>query len=329
VDGRRCRVGILAHFLIHANIAFDFTDRARAMSLPEPDDFAALAERLAASPDHRVLRRLVPRTTFADAGDAPLMTAIVLDVETTGTDTARDEVIELAMLRFQYTRAGTVVRVTGRFDALREPAAPLADEIVRLTGLTDAMLAGQAIDDAAVTDFVASATLVIAHNARFDRPFCERLWPVFRDFAWACSLDEIPWAEEGFEGTKLGYLLNRIGLFHDGHRAGDDCAALLELLATPLPLSGRSGLSRLLETARRPTVRIWADHAPYEMKEVLKRRRYRWSDGSDGTPRAWYVDVAEAAADAEEAFLRAEVYGRADIALRRRRMTARDRFALR
>jgi DNA polymerase-3 subunit epsilon len=32
----------------------------------------------------------------------------------------------------------------------------------------------------------------------------------------------------------LGYLLNDYGLFHEGHRALDDCEALLEVLAQPL-----------------------------------------------------------------------------------------------
>ena len=45
----------------------------------------------------------------------------------------------------------------------------------RLTGITDAMLAGQRINLDAVEAFIEQADLVIAHNAGFDRPFCERL----------------------------------------------------------------------------------------------------------------------------------------------------------
>lgn len=50
---------------------------------------------------------------------------------------------------------------------------------------------------------VASTAIVIAHNAAFDRPFCERIWPIFAAKPWACSLREVGWKAEGFEGTKL------------------------------------------------------------------------------------------------------------------------------
>src|SRR5258706_11427671 len=58
-----------------------------------------------------------------------------------------------------------------------------------------------------------------AHNAKFDRPMCEAIWPFFRNFNWACSCTQIPWKEEGHECVKLGYLLNDYGHFHNGHRA--------------------------------------------------------------------------------------------------------------
>jgi hypothetical protein len=112
--------------------------------------------------------------------------------------------------------------------------------------------------------------LVIAHNAGFDRRFLERLIPGFANNAWACSINEIDWAAEGISGTKLFYLLAQYGLFHDGHRAGSDCLALLEILARPLPITGRLGLEQLLVNARCPTVRIWAEYAPFDYKDGTK-----------------------------------------------------------
>jgi DNA polymerase-3 subunit epsilon len=70
---------------------------------------------------------------------------------------------------------------------------------------------------------------------------------------------EVDWAPEGFEGTKLAYLLAGCGWFHEGHRAVEDCIALVEVLAAPLPKSGDTALKRLLDTARKPTARIWAE----------------------------------------------------------------------
>ncbi|MGK3865289.1 hypothetical protein, partial [Enterococcus faecium] len=82
--------------------------------------------------------------------------------------------------------------------------------------------------------------------------------------------------------AKLGYLLHGAGYFHQAHRAVDDCNALLEILSLKLPTIDRPALALLLENARKRTVRVWAEQSPFELKNVLKTRGYRWSDGSDG-----------------------------------------------
>jgi hypothetical protein len=74
---------------------------------------------------------------------------------------------------------------------------------------------------------------------------------VFRNFNWACLCTQIPWKEEGHEGVKLGYLLNDYGRFHNGHRAIDDCRALLYLLAQPLAQSKSRAMGMLLDNARK------------------------------------------------------------------------------
>jgi DNA polymerase-3 subunit epsilon len=96
--------------------------------------------------------------------------------------------------------------------------------------------------------------IVIAHKASFDRKFAERYWPIFERKGWGCSATEVEWRKHGFEGSRLGYLLNGAGLFHQAHRAVDDCHALLEILALELPTAGTSALVVLLVRLRlRPT----------------------------------------------------------------------------
>jgi DNA polymerase-3 subunit epsilon len=188
------------------------------------------------------------------------------------------------------------------------------------------MVAGQSIDPAEVVSFLEAAALIVAHNARFDRRFAERFCETFVTRPWACSMSEVNWAEEGFEGTRLGYLAMHCGLFFDGHRAVHDCEATLEILARPLPKSGVTGLARLLHNARQPTCRIWAVEAPFECKDRLKARGYRWNGDGKGQPRAWYVDVPELLQEEELRFLRQEIYGR-EVTLPEQRITAYDRFS--
>jgi DNA polymerase III subunit epsilon len=90
----------------------------------------------------------------------------------------------------------------------------------------------------------------------------------------------------------------------------------------------RRAIALLLETARKATVRVWAEQSPFELKDSLKKRGYRWNDGSDGRPKSWFIDVCETTLDQEIAFLRTEIYLR-DVEPRRQALTAFTRFSAR
>lgn len=285
----------------------------------------SIASVLEQTGDYRVLRRLAPLGDCPDAADEPTFIGLILDTETTGTDYAADEVIELGIIKFEYGASGRIYRVLETFNQLQQPSKPIPEAITRLTGMTDADVAGQRIDDAAVQTLATEAAVIIAHNASFDRQMCEGRWPIFAEKNWACSCHQVPWREEGYEGTKLGYLLVDCGYFHKGHRAIDDCHALLQLLALPLRHSGRLALACLLETARKPTVRLWAQGAAFETKEALKGRGFRWS----GPRRCWYMDCDEDQLEIERTFLSETIYRRVVTDLPIDRMTARDRYSVR
>lgn len=188
------------------------------------------------------------------------------------------------------------------------------------------MVAGHRIDANELERFVSGTHVFIAHNANFDRKFAERYWPPFADMHWACSSSDIDWKALGFGGARLPYLLAEFGLFHGAHRALDDCHATVEILAREIPGAGKTGLALLLQRARRMSFRIWAEGAPFALKDVLKQRGYRWSDGAERGPRSWYIDVEGTGLDVELAFLRTEIY-RADVDILHRPVTARDRFS--
>ncbi|WP_414474697.1 3'-5' exonuclease [Microvirga sp. M2] len=292
----------------------------------DPANFELAADSLEASGQYRILRRLLPRPVITSRIALPgEKLAVIVDTETTGLDHTRDEVIEIGMVAFSYDEDGRIGEVVGTFNALREPSVPITPEITRLTGITPDMVRGHSIDLNAVEAFIQPAHLVIAHNARFDRPFCERLTHGFSLKAWACSHAEISWSNLGFEGSKLGYLLSQCGWFHQGHRAVEDCHALLEVLAASLPGDAGSPMSHLLISARKALLRIWAEGSPFEMKDELKKRGYRWNDGTNGRPKSWFIEIAEDAYEMELTFLRREIYRR-DVEPFTQRITAFERF---
>ena len=297
-----------------------------ALSIAGPRDLEHMASILEAAADYRVLRRLdtsaIPTTPHRSTPYG-----IFLDTETTGLDPLSDTVIELAMLPFDYDDTGDILSVGEPFNRLRDPGLPIPSSVTALTGITNELVGAATIDPEEVTAFVEKASLIAAHNAEFDRPFCERLWPIFADKAWACSFREIAWADEGFEGAKLSHLATGHGFFFDGHRAVGDCHAGVQILARKLPRSGRTGLAALLESARRPRFRVRAVKAPYTLRGLLKSRGYRWNGGEGRRAQAWFTDVDEQDLEAELSFLRKDVYRRDDAPIQVQRVTAWDRYS--
>lgn len=230
------------------------------------------------------------------------------------------------MVPFLYDLTGQVLEVGEAFDELRQPSMSITAEISALTGITDEMVAGRSIEPAAVARFAAPAALVIAHNAAFDRRFLERFCQTFTTKPWACSMSQVDWARDGHEGARLVHLAAGAGFFYDKHRALNDCLASVELLARPMRHSGQPALAHLLDEARRPSWRIWAENSPFELKDLLKARGYRWNGEGNGSLKAWYVDVSEAERESELEFLRREIYQR-EIDLTVRRIDAHDRFS--
>ena len=122
-----------------------------------PETLDAMARQLEGTGRYRVLRRFEACTLHTDYDPGTLKRGVYLDTETTGTDPRRDEIIELAMIPFDYDPEGRLCAVGEPFVALREPSKPIPAEITRITGITDAMVAGHTLDPDQVAACIAPA----------------------------------------------------------------------------------------------------------------------------------------------------------------------------
>jgi len=296
----------------------------RPANVPMTED--EMVAHLTGTGRYRILQKLEPRPIATIIRAEFPFKGIILDTETTGLHHRKDEIIEIGVIAFTFDDEGTIGDVTGIYSGLQQPSAPIPNEITKLTGITDEIVAGEIIDMRAMRSLIDPADLIIAHNAGFDRPFCEAFSPAFAHKAWACSNSEIDWSSRGFEGTKLGYLVGQAGFFHDGHRAVDDCFALLEVLARKDLAHPTTAFAELHRASQRSRVRIFAENSPYDFKDHLKARGYRWADGSEGRPKSWWIEVDEPNLEAELRYLRTEIYQYPEADPPTRHLTAFDRF---
>lgn len=271
-----------------------------------PEDCARVLD---AHEDYQVIRRFVPRDVYCEARPAVVQRGLIVDTETTGKDPKVDKLVELGMILFEYCpETGRALRILDTFCGLEDPGMPIHPDASKVSGITDEMVKGQKLSDDTINSFVMDADIVIAHNASFDRVILEKRLPVFAHMPWVCSQHQVDWQAEGISSQKLDYIAYRMKFFYQAHRADIDCRALLEALQRPLPVTQGLGLKQLLDAVGTCERRIWALDSRFEIKDVLKARGYRWNDGSDGTDKAWWIEVPGDEFEAELEWLKANVY---------------------
>lgn len=277
-----------------------------------PLEIEVAVSSLESTGDFRILRRLClekdSRFSHGKAGEACL--ALCIDTETTGLDHSRDKIIELGIVAFEYDPVrGEIIRLSGGYSGFEDPGFPLAADITEITGITDDMVAGQSFDDSRVIALAERASLVIAHNADFDRKFVEDRYPVFSRLPWACTVSQVDWQAERISSRTLEFLLYKCGgFFINAHRALDDAEGLLGLLLARLPLSGVPVMKALLEKSGEVSSKICAAGAPYDKKDLLRQRGYRWNDGARSGVKGWWINVPADCEAEELAYLSREIF---------------------
>ncbi|MGZ6316407.1 MAG: helicase C-terminal domain-containing protein, partial [Anaerolineales bacterium] len=191
---------------------------------------------------------------------------VALDIETTGLDTGRDSIIEIAAVKFKGNR------IEAEWTSLINPNRHVPEFITGLTGIDDAMLRQAPLIRDVAQDFEAFVgdCPIIGHNVRFDLGFLQRYIP----FATNDVIDTYELAAVLLPSASrynLGALGKELGImFPATHRAMDDAkvtqAAFLRLfeMARQLPFNLVSEICRLSEPLD------W--DASYVFEHVLKSR---------------------------------------------------------
>jgi DNA polymerase III subunit epsilon len=248
---------------------------AQFLSLPEPNgDARAQVERLIEG-DPRFLWD-GERVRTADVSSLRLEDApyVVFDIETTGSSAGRGGITELGALKLV---RGQVVE---EFSTLVNPGRPIEPFVMRLTGITNRMVAA-APDISEVMDgfedFLEGSVLV-GHNVHFDCSFITTARggvplpnPVLDTLRLARSL--MP----GLKRYRLSSLVSHFGVREmPNHRALTDAAATAGVFL------------RLLKLLRAAGVQSVGDATALRGGGRIKPQKQHLADGLPGTPGVYY-----------------------------------------
>jgi CRISPR-associated protein Cas2 len=150
---------------------------------------------------------------------------IVADVETTGLNPDRDELLEIGALKI------TNHEQVGAYNVLINTGKPVSSEITKLTGISTQMTITQGITlSNAINGFIlfADTLPIVAHNADFDMGFLLKACAIsgFSLLTNRC-IDTLSLARKlvkGLPNYKLGTLAKHFDITHDNaHRSIADC----------------------------------------------------------------------------------------------------------
>ena len=293
----------------------------------ETTDLKKLAAILSNSDQYRVSEKYQkPKFYNIDDGSDKLIGAF-LDIEATGLSYDTDKMIELGMVKFEYSIDGRIFRLLDEFSQYQYPNKPISKYITKLTGITDDMVKGHHINIDEVASYLNNVDIIIAHNAQFDRTFFEMTFPAIPPKAWGCLMYDIDWKSEDISSHKLEYIAYKYNFFYEGHRAITDSLVGIHVLAQNLLNSRQPVLKQLLTNSLAIRFKLWATNSPYDTKDLLKARGYRWNSNQTDKYKTWSIELTEDKVVEEISYLRSNIYGGSTINIPIEIFDAYNRFS--
>lgn len=180
----------------------------------------------------------------------PFVTMVAFDVETTGLEPEKEDIIEIAGIKFSFEKKDgkLVTREIGQYNSLVKPGKLIPEEATRVNNITNQMVENAPEIKPVLTAFLrfcGLSSILVAHNASFDAAFLGKAIrkqglvmpqnPVIDSLKFIRKIMPEYASHKLVEiarklGDQTGIVLNR----GDLHRATYDCHVLKEVLTACL-----------------------------------------------------------------------------------------------
>lgn len=146
--------------------------------------------------------------------------------------------------------------------------------------------------------------LVVTHGSDWLRRTSGNGLDALSSHPWICSRRGVDWRQFGVADTNLEAILTRIGLSFDPSSPVGMCHGLLNVLrADTWPRFIEPPFAHLLRNVALQRVRVEVSGPTYDHRDALKRRGYRWSEGTGRIARGWFVTVPRSSGTQEVAWI--------------------------
>lgn len=193
---------------------------------------------------YMIQKGAVVKKSSSEDFDAPI---VVLDFETTGLNTKEDRITEIGAVKL------VKGKIVDSYSKLVNPGRPLSEQIVRLTGITDQMLANAPKAHEVLPEFLEflGDCPIAAHNAKFDMGMLKSELARINLKHESAVIDTLFLAQRLYPEMpryRLGTLCRHLGVsLKNAHRAVHDAKATAECLAIMLDECRRRGANTFEE----------------------------------------------------------------------------------
>jgi DNA polymerase-3 subunit epsilon len=222
-----------------------------------------------------------------------IMIALGLDFETTGLDTSTCRILEVGVAR---CLGKSIIDMSSWL--VRQPDSFLTHEVQQISSFRIDLVKEFGYDELAVmkrlNHMMNSCDYVVAYNGRdYDMDVyyntCNRLELASVDKLWVDPLKDIDFPPH-IHGRKLVHVAAEHGFLNPfAHRALFDVVTMMQIYSN-------YDEETVVACARAPRVRIEALGLPYHLRELAKKRGYKW----DSDNKIWYLEMRDLADNVEQ-----------------------------